>query len=216
MPHISTTRMELLAHKERLALAQQGSNLLEKKRTVMMREFFNIVEIVMANSEMLRLTANRAGKALARAEAFAGSEAVRSAGLASRQEFPLKISFTNVMGMRVPQIEQRSAARPFYQRGYAITGTSTLIDEAAYCFEEQVNAILQLAESELHLERLAGEIHRTSRRLNALDNVLIPRLEEEVRYIQRALDERERSDHFRLKLIKRALERKREPTAPAP
>ncbi|MGD8753088.1 MAG: V-type ATP synthase subunit D, partial [Anaerolineales bacterium] len=63
--------------------------------------------------------------------------------------------------------------------------------------------------SELRLKRLAAEIQRTSRRLNALDHLLIPRLEDERDFIQTALDERERSDHFRLKLVKRILEQKR-------
>jgi H(+)-transporting ATP synthase subunit D len=76
-------------------------------------------------------------------------------------------------------------------------------------FESEVDAILQLAESELRLTRLAAEIQGTSRRLNALDHLLIPRLEAERDYIQIALDERERTDHFRLKLVKRVLERKR-------
>jgi V/A-type H+-transporting ATPase subunit D len=74
----------------------------------------------------------------------------------------------------------------------------------------EVDSIIQLAESELRLTRLASEIQRTSRRLNALDHLLIPRLEAERDSIQLALDERERSDHFRLKLMKRILERKRE------
>jgi V/A-type H+-transporting ATPase subunit D len=95
-------------------------------------------------------------------------------------------------------------------RGYSVTGTSITIDEAASAFEDEIDAIIQLAESELRLTRLAAEIQRTSRRLNALDHLLIPRLESERDFIQIALDERERADHFRLKLMKRILERKRE------
>ena len=87
-------------------------------------------------------------------------------------------------------------------RGYSIVGTSITIDEAAEAFEVQVNAILKLAESELRLTRLASEIQRTSRRLNALDHLLIPRLEAERDYIQMALSEQERSDHFRFKVGK--------------
>jgi V/A-type H+-transporting ATPase subunit D len=73
----------------------------------------------------------------------------------------------------------------------------------------EIDLIFKLAESELRLTRLASEIQRTSRRLNALDHLLIPRLKSEQDFIQLALDERERSDHFRLKLVKRILERKR-------
>ena len=71
------------------------------------------------------------------------------------------------------------------------------------------HVILKLAESELRLKRLAEEIQRTSRRLNTLEHLLIPRLKAELDFIQMALNERERSDHFRLKLVKRILEQKR-------
>jgi H(+)-transporting ATP synthase subunit D len=89
-----------------------------------------------------------------------------------------------------------------------VTGTSITIDETASAFETEVDAIIRLAESELRLARLASEIQVTSRRLNALECILIPNLEVERDYIKMALDERERSDHFRLKLMKRLLERK--------
>jgi V/A-type H+-transporting ATPase subunit D len=113
------------------------------------------------------------------------------------------------MGVRAPHIEQKRVVRLALGRGYSIVGSSITIDEAAAAFEAQVDAIVQLAESELRLKRLAGEIQRTSRRLNALDHLLIPDLEEERNFIQIALDERERTDHFRFKLMKRFLERKR-------
>jgi V/A-type H+-transporting ATPase subunit D len=73
-----------------------------------------------------------------------------------------------------------------------------------------VEAIVRMAETELRLVRLGSEIQRTSRRLNALEHLLIPRLKAERNFIQMALDERERADHFRLKLVKRSLEKKRE------
>jgi V/A-type H+-transporting ATPase subunit D len=113
------------------------------------------------------------------------------------------------MGVKVPHIEQKRVSRSLLGRGYSIVGTSTTIDEAAAAFEVQVDAIIRLAESELRLTRLANEIQRTSRRLNALDHLLIPRLEAECDYIQITLSEHERSDHFRLKLVKHILERKR-------
>jgi V/A-type H+-transporting ATPase subunit D len=113
------------------------------------------------------------------------------------------------MGVKVPHIEQKRVSRPMLGRGYSIVGTSVTIDEAATAFEIEIDLIFKLAESELRLTRLASEIQRTSRRLNALDHLLIPRLKSEQDFIQLALDERERSDHFRLKLVKRILERKR-------
>lgn len=210
MQSVSCTRMELLARKSQLALAKQGRDLLEQKRTALMKEFLRIADTVMEHSDVLYETASTARKTLARAQSMAGEQAVRSAALASRAEFPLLITTISVMGVKVPNIEQKRAARPLIGRGYSVVGTSVSIDETAYAFEAQVDAIIKLAESELRLSRLANEIKRTSRRLNALDHLLIPRTEAEVDYIRMTLDERERSDHFRLRLVKRYLERKTE------
>jgi len=201
--------MELLARKAQIALAEQGRDLLEQKRTALMKEFMRIADTVLEHSDMLQEAASAARQALARADAVAGTQAVRSAALASHADLPLEVSTASVMGVKVPHIEQKRVSRSLLGRGYSIVGTSTTIDEAAAAFEVQVDAIIRLAESELRLTRLANEIQRTSRRLNALDHLLIPRLEAECDYIQITLSEHERSDHFRLKLVKHILERKR-------
>jgi V/A-type H+-transporting ATPase subunit D len=210
MTKIAVTRMELLAHKAQIALARQGRELLEQKRNALMKEFLRIADTVIEHSGALQHAADEARRALARAEAVAGTEAVRSAALASKAEFSLQVTTASVMGVRVPQIEQRGVARSVLGRNYSVVGTSITIDEAASAFEAEVESIIQLAESELRLTRLATEIQSTSRRLNALDHLLIPRLEAEQSLIQMALEERERFDHFRFKLTKRMLERKHE------
>jgi V/A-type H+-transporting ATPase subunit D len=209
MRKVSCTRMELLSHKAQITLAKQGRDLLEQKRTALLKEFMHIADTVMEHSEILQQTAAEARLALARADAVAGTEAVNSAALAARSEFSLQVTTANVMGVRVPHIEQKRAARHALDRGFSVVGTSITIDEAASAFEAQVDAIIQLADSELRLTRLAAEIQRTSRRLNALDHLLIPELESEKDLIQMALDEQERTDHFRFKLMKRILEKKR-------
>ena len=143
-------------------------------------------------------------RALARAEATAGAEAVRSAAMATRSELVLDVRAVNVMGISVPIIEQRRVSRSVLGRGYALARTSVTIDEAAAAFEDEVDSLIELAESELRLKRLVNEIQRTSRRANGLEHIIIPRLEGERNLIQMALDERERTDHFRLKRVKRA------------
>jgi V/A-type H+-transporting ATPase subunit D len=208
MQQASTTRMELLARKAQIALAEQGRGLLEQKRSALMREFLREADRVLAESDALQTAAAEARRALARAEAVAGTEAVRSAAMATRGELSLEVRAANVMGVRVPVIEQKRVARSALGRGYTLGGTSVTVDEAAAAFEAEVDSVIQLAESELRLTRLAAEIQRTSRRVNALEHVLIPRLRTERDYIQMALDERERADHFRLKRVKQALERK--------
>jgi V/A-type H+-transporting ATPase subunit D len=196
--------MELLAKKAQIALARQGRELLEQKRTALMRELMRVADRVMTSSDALQQSATEARVALARAEAVAGSEAVRSAAMATRGELALEVQAATVMGVSVPVIEQKRVTRSALGRGYSITGTSVTIDEAAAAFETEVDSLIQLAESELRLTRLAAELQRTSRRVNALEQILIPRLEAERDFIQMALDERERTDHFRLKRIKQA------------
>lgn len=201
--------MELLALEAQIALARQGYALLEQKRSALMKEVLQIADTVMEHTEALQQAADDASQALARAERVAGVEAVHSAAMASRSELLLKVDSVNIMGVKVPHIEQRSVARHALGRGFSVVNTSTTIDEAAQAFEIQVNDMLQLAESELRLKRLAVEIRQTTRRLNALEHLLIPEMEAERDSIQGALDERERTDHFRRVLIKRILQRRR-------
>ena len=208
MPTVATTRMELLAKKAQIALARQGRELLEQKRTALMRELMRVADRVLTSSDALQQAATEARAALARAEAIAGSEAVRSAAMATRGELALEVQAATVMGVSVPVIEQKRVTRSVLGRGYSITGTSVTIDEAAAAFETEVDSLIQLAESELRLTRLAAELQRTSRRVNALEQILIPRLEAERDFIQMALDERERTDHFRLKRIKQSRQHK--------
>lgn len=94
-------------------------------------------------------------------------------------------------------------------RGYSLVGTSARIDEVADRFEEEVDLLIELASSELRLRRLAEEIRKTSRRVNAQENILIPRLHSRRAYIEMVLEERAREDLFRLKTVKRAMVKKR-------
>lgn len=209
MQKVTVTRMELLAKKQQIALALQGMELLKQKRAALLQEMMRAADQAIAHSDALQEAAVEARRGLVRAEATAGPAAVRSAAMAARGELPLAVQTTNVMGVSVPVIEQKRVSRSVLGRGYALAGTSVTVDEAAAAFETEVECLLKLAESELRLKRLAGEIQRISRRANALEHVILPRLQGERNAIEMALDERERADHFRLKRVKRALEQKR-------
>lgn len=210
MRKIPITRMEMLAHKTQLELARQGRDLLERKRAVLMKELLRVAGAVIQSADALQKAAVEAQHALARAEAVAGTEAVHAAALATRAELPLDVETVSVMGLRIPRIERKRVSKSMLTRGYSVTNESITVDEAASAYEVEVDAILRLAEIELRLTRLAAEVQRTSRRLNALDNALIPQLESELNTIQMALDERERADYLRLKRVRRILEHQRE------
>ncbi len=206
---VSPTRMELLRRKTQIALAEQGEELLREKRNALAKEFMTIVGIVVEASERLERVATEASQALAVAEAIDGVEATRSASFVATRGIDVQVTSESIMGVRVPRIEKQDLSRSVLERGYGLSGTSSRIDLVAERFEEEVELIIELAATEMRLRRLAEEIQETSRRVNALENILIPRLEAQLKYIQMVLDEREREDLFRLKHIKQVLTRKK-------
>ncbi len=208
MEQVRATRAELLAKKNQIALARQGRDLLKEKRNALLQELMRTAEQVMRSSDELGRNVGDAAMALALAEALDGPEAVRSAAFAARGQVTLEVTGSNIMGVAVPVIEQKSVARGSLGRGYSLVGVSSRLEAAAEAFETLLDFIIGLASSEMRLRRLAEEIGRTTRRVNALDNVLIPRLEAQRDYIQMVLEEREREDLFRLKRVKVKLRRR--------
>jgi V/A-type H+-transporting ATPase subunit D len=206
---VRATRAELLAKRKQIALARQSRELLQEKRAALLKEFMRTAEQVMIGGDELERSVGESLVALALAEAIDGPEAVRSAAFAAGGQVMLAVSGANIMGVPVPVIEQRTVARGPLDRGYSLPGVSSRIDGAAEAFENQVDLIIELATTEMRLRRLAEEVGRTTRRVNALDNVLIPRLEEERNYVEMVLEERAREDLFRLKRVKVKLQRHR-------
>jgi H(+)-transporting ATP synthase subunit D len=196
---IAATRSGLLMCRARIALAARGRDVLKEKRDQLMEEFRRVADVVLAGSGALDRAAAQGRSALAMAEAAHGAEEVMSIGLAARREIRLQARTTTVMGVRIADIEYEPVGRPRTRRGYTLAGSSVYVDRAAEEFESEIALILELAAEELRLRRLVNEIGTTTRRVNALESVVIPRLERERRSIQSILDERERQDHFRLK-----------------
>jgi V/A-type H+/Na+-transporting ATPase subunit D len=200
---VSPTRMELLATKSQIGLATQGRDLLKEKRNVLMKEFMKVAEDVIGRSDELERSAAAARRALALAEAGEGEEAVRSASFAARGEASVEVEEDSLMGVGAARVEKRSLSRPLLERGYSLLGSSAKIDEVARRFEEELNIVVEVAASEARLRRLVGEIQRTSRRVNALEQLTLPRLAARRDYIEMVLEEREREDIFRLKRVKK-------------
>jgi V/A-type H+-transporting ATPase subunit D len=105
--------------------------------------------------------------------------------------------------------------RSSFTRGYAITGISSRIDETAEKFEKILDVIIEYADIETRLKRLGEEIQKTNRRVNALEQITVPGLKEQVAYIRMTLDERAREDLFRLKKVKKKIETKKRAAATA-
>lgn len=211
MPEISNlsiTRNQLLQHKRQLELTRAGYNLLDKKRLALLQEILRLEEEVVRRALELDQRSGHSRRSLAKAEALIGEAGVRAAAMGRRQDIRIELDDSLLMGVHVPKMRVDSAEREFSQRDIGITGTSPVVDEAAEAFGQNLDAILQLADGEIQLKQLLNEIQRTTRRLKALEHIIIPRLLSEYTYISDSLDERERSQHFSLKLAKKLLERK--------
>lgn len=204
----SITRNELLQHKRQLELTRAGYNLLDKKRLALLQEILRLQDEVVKRAMELETRSNRSRRALAKAEALIGEAGVRAAAMGEKREINIRLEDSLLMGVHVPKMRLQTAEREFFDRDIGITGTSPVVEEAASAFERNLDAILELADGEIQLTRLLKEILRTTRRLKALEHIIIPRLQSEYTYISNALDERERSEHFSLKLAKKLLERK--------
>jgi V/A-type H+-transporting ATPase subunit D len=209
MEQVKPTRMELMKTRAQIRLAEQGRDLLRQKMDALIREFFAILSTVSESREELEQVSRAADLALLIAEATDDPVTLRSASFATRRSITVDIGGKNIMGVPVPVIEKKRASRKLLERGYGIITTSARIDETAERYEAVLDLLIKLAETETAMRRLGTEIQMTRRRVNALEQILIPELKQNAKYIKNAIDEREREDLFRLKKVKSILEKKK-------
>ena len=202
---VNPTRMELLKLKDREKLAVKGHGLLKEKRNALIMEFFNILERVKGSREEVEKKLAEAFEDLTTAQIVMGDLAVKKAAVSVKESVKVDIDSRSVMGVVVPILEAETAQRNMVQRGYGFVDTSAKLDEAARKFEEAITLILELAEIEKTIILLAAEIEATKRRVNALEHIIIPRVENTVKYIEMRLEEMERENFVRLKMIKKAM-----------
>ncbi len=203
MEAIARTRMNLLLLAHRIAVASRGLDLLRSKREALVREFFAVMDRMVEGRERVEATLERARTTLALALDLEGAGPVRSAGYAARRSFPLVLTERNVWGVRLVEVQYPPALRTPETRGYAGTGVSSYVDEAARDFELVLDVILRSVAVEVRLKRLGAEIKRVTRRINALHETVIPALARQLGEIRQVLDEREREERFRTKRFMR-------------
>ncbi len=204
---INPTRMELLKLKEREKLAVKGYSLLKEKRNALIMEFFNILERVKGSRENVEEKLKEAFEDLTAAQVIMGDLSVNKAALSVKESIEVDIDSRSIMGVVVPVVDSTtSPERTVVERGYGFVDTSVKLDEAAKKFEESIALIIELGEIEKTIILLAGEIESTKRRVNALEHIIIPRLKNTVKYIEMRLEEMERENFVRLKMIKKSME----------
>jgi V/A-type H+-transporting ATPase subunit D len=209
MEQVKPTRMELMKKKAQIKLAEQGRDLLREKMDALIQEFFKILTSVSNSREELEQVSRSADLALLIAQAVDDPVTLKSASFATRKSITVDISGKNIMGVPVPVIEKKRVSKSMLERGYGIITMSGRIDETAERFEAELDLLIELAETETAMRRLGAEIQMNRRRVNALEQILIPELKNQSKYIKNAIEEREREDLFRLKKVKTIIERKK-------
>ena len=209
MEQVHPTRMELIKKNGQIKLAEQGRDLLREKMDALIQEFFQIMVSVSKSREELEIAAVAAQRSLCVAEAVDDIVALKSASFATKRALTLDIRGKNIMGVPVPLVERKTVSKSVLERGYSMIGTSGRIDEAAERYETELDLIIELAETETSLRRLGDEIQNNRRRVNALEQVLIPELKRQAKYIKISIEEKEREDLFRLKKVKKLIERRK-------
>lgn len=200
------TRMELLKTKARIKLAKNGHNLLKQKRDALIMEFFKILKKAKDLRGELNEKMGGAYRALSIAHAYHSTYELEAIASSLEQDLGLEVKSRNVMGVSIPEIRSGIEEKKFGEHGYSIMGTSAKIDEVVDGFGEVLLLVVTLAETETAIRRLIKEIEKTKRRVNALEFVVIPRLEKQKEDITFRLEEMERDSFVSLKVIKRRLE----------
>ncbi len=197
---VNATRMELLKQKKRLAMAKRGHKLLKQKRDELMHRFLQLVEQTRGLRERVEEKLAQGFRSFLLARAEMSKEVMEESLMTgASSNGALHTEMESVMSVWVPRF-QFSDDRDIYSYGFAATAAE--LDTALTLFKEVLPEMVQLAEIEKSLELLAEEIETTRRRVNALERVLIPQLDENIRRISMALDEMERSTRASLMRIK--------------
>ena len=202
MPNVAPTKTNLLKLRQELAFARLGHELLDQKRNILVIELLNLVDqAVEFQDKVVR----------ALAEAYSGLEEavmqmgkLKVAALSSAVHIAAQISLKQrrVMGVRLPVVETDFEERPPY---YSPMGTSFWIDGAVERFKEALQLMGRLAELKISIIRLATEVRKTIRKVNALEKIAVPGLQDSVAYIQTRLEENERDMFVLMKMVKNRL-----------
>lgn len=211
---VNPTRMELTRLKKKLATAKRGHKLLKDKRDELMRRFLELVRENRALRERVEQGIKSANINFALAKAVMGEQAVNAALMSPRQSVELEVSKKNIMSVEIPQMDCKYAnSADIYSYGFA--STSSDLDYAVKSLSDILPELLKLAECEKACQLMASEIEKTRRRVNALEHVMIPDMQENIKYITMKLDENERSTQVRLMkvkdmMLKQAIEARRQ------
>jgi V/A-type H+-transporting ATPase subunit D len=196
---LAPTRSNLLSVRAGLKVAREGYEILDKKREVLTSELIHVAHHATELQTRVWALLAEAYQALAVARLSMGREHLEWAALSVNETIEVKVQLRSIMGVVIPKAES-SGGPP--EMPYGLGDTTVTLDEAAARFREVLAEIPELAETLTTVWRLARELQKTQRRVNALQYIFIPQYETTEAFIESALEEREREETFRLKRLK--------------
>ena len=202
MDNIAPTRMNMLTLKGQIKLASDGVGLLKGKRDALMQELLQRARQLRDMRNKLHERGRAAEEAIALARAVRGTPELKSAALAGRRSLHATVRTEKVWGLALGDVDLEDIVRAPQGRGVGLIDTSAHVYEASGAAEHMLEQLLRCAPLERNLQIIGEEVKKVSRRINALEEYLLPKLRGQLRQIASVLDEREREDTFRLKKIK--------------
>lgn len=202
MAQVFPTKANLMATQKSLSLAKLGYELMDRKRNILVREMMQLVDEAKQVEGTINEAYKKAYASLQNANITLGlcSDYARTVPL----DETLKVDYKSVMGVEIPQITLGEQEMKNY---YGFDTTNSYLDEAYFNFNEAKKLSVKLVETQTSIYRLADAIKKTQKRANALNNIMIPRFTQTVKFISEALDEKEREDFTRLKVVKSTKEK---------
>ena len=197
------TKGNLIIAQNTLALSRQGYDLLDKKRNILTREMMALIDKAKEIQSEIDETFASAYRSLEKANLIMGIDHVNEIGCAIEEENSVDVYFTSVMGVEIPKVKYHKRS---ISPQYGFFRTTSALDNAYLQFNRVKELTIALAEVDNAVYRLATNIKKTQKRANALKNITIPRYIATVRNIQNVLEEKEREEFTRLKVIKRQKE----------
>ena len=210
--NVAPTRSNLIRVKKDLQFAREGYEILDRKREALTTELVRVAKEADALQKEVWALLETAYAAMEKARLVMGSDHVEWAALAVNKTVDVHLKLRGIMGVAIPSIEARGEPPELL---YSPGDTSAVLDEASSAFRKVLLRVPQLSMLTATVWRLANELKKTQRRVNALQHIFIPAYEATVAFIVSSLEEREREETFRLKWLKSKMERAESESAPA-
>ena len=207
---VKATRMELLNTRAKIKLAQKGHDLLKEKMDALVIELYAIKDEVYEAKKQLERELEIAYSSLTKAEMILGPDRIRDLAQYAPPVLEIATQTMSIMGVKSPKFIITNLQKEGDELFYGLTSSSAQLDRAIVYFRKALETLMTIAEKMTLLERIAFEINKTKRRVNALNYILIPKLKATAVFIASTLEEQERETFTRLKRVKALLESKKQ------